>query len=138
MAHPYIPLGDIDPNHSDQNPIHSVSSNNHNHNHTHNHDVEPTNVNDVRFFTLQKHTLVLVCKTFVRCFVTAIFIAFVLATFKIYQTKGNFTSHQKTNFNVIVTALSLCLGLNFFVSHKTHVQGIQGDSSLILRNAGFI
>lgn len=65
-----------------------------------------------------KHNLVLFFKTFVRCLATTVFIAFVLATLKIYQKKGNFTSHQKTNFNIIITALSLCLGLNFFVSHK--------------------
>lgn len=69
-------------------------------------------------FSFQQHHLVLFCKTFFRCLATVIFIGSVLATLKIYQSKGNFASDQKTNFNIIITALSLCLGLNFFVSHE--------------------
>lgn len=65
-----------------------------------------------------RYNLVLFCKTFVRWLATTTFITFVLATLRIYQNKENFTSHQKANFNVLITALSLCLGLNFFVSHK--------------------
>lgn len=79
--------------------------------------------NNAHTFRLKQPNLVLFCKTFVRCLATIVLIASLLATLKIYQNKGNFTSHQKTNFNVIITALSLCLGLNFFVSHKFHAQG---------------
>lgn len=78
-------------------------------------------------FRFKQPNLIRFCKTFVRCLATIVLIAFLLATLKIYQNKGNFTSHQKTNFNIIITALSLCLGLNFFVSHKLHDQeDIQG------------
>ena len=34
---------------------------------------------------------------------------------RIYSTKGNFTSNDKNVFNVIITALSVGLGINFFV-----------------------
>ncbi|MCJ1347239.1 hypothetical protein MMC31_005461 [Peltigera leucophlebia] len=61
---------------------------------------------------------ILFCKTFVRCLATTIFIAFVIATLRIYEKKGNFTQHQKTTFNAIITFESLCLGLNFFDSFK--------------------
>lgn len=56
-----------------------------------------------------------------RWFVTAAFVAIILATFKIYENKGNFTSAQKTNYYVITTALVLGLGLNFFVSAHPRV-----------------
>ena len=38
-----------------------------------------------------------------------------VATAKIYQAKGNFTSTQKSAFNVIMLALALLLGINFLV-----------------------
>lgn len=105
MERLYIPLSNSNRNQSHQGPDDNVSSNNPIP------PIEPTNkAHSSRF------NLVLFCKTFVRWLATTIFIAFVLATLKIYQDKGNFTSHQKANFNVIITALSLCLGLNFFVS----------------------
>ena len=50
---------------------------------------------------------------------TVVFSFFVIATLKTYQDKGNISPGQKTTFNVIITALSLGLGLNFFVSHAT-------------------
>lgn len=84
--------------------------------------ISSTNINDAQIFRFKKQKLVLFCKTFVRCFATTIFIAFVMANMKIYENKGDFSPHQKTNFNAISTALSLCLGLNFFVSHMAHVQ----------------
>lgn len=99
-----IPMSEHDPNQS----------------HQHSDDGFPSN--SAHSFKFRQHNLVLFFKTFVRCLATTVFIAFVLATLKIYQKKGNFTSHQKTNFNVIITALSLCLGLNFFVSHKFYAQ----------------
>lgn len=79
--------------------------------------------NNAHTFGFKRPNLIIFCKTFVRCLATIVLIASLLATLKIYQNKGNFTSHQKTNFNVIITALSLCLGLNFFVSHIFHAQG---------------
>ena len=46
---------------------------------------------------------------------TGIFIALILATLKIFEDKGNFSHDSKYLFNTIITALSLGLGLNFFV-----------------------
>lgn len=115
MAGLYIPLNDLDPNQS--------------HQHTSNDNIPPKNsnpitkaINNAHSFRFKQHNLILFCKTFVRCLATIALIAFVLATLKIYQNKGNFTSHQKTSFNVIITALGLCLGLNFFVSHTSYAQ----------------
>lgn len=81
---------------------------------------DPTteSTNNDHSFTFKQHHLVLFCKTFVRCLATVILIASVLATLKFYQSKGNFASDQKTKFNIIITVLSLCLGLDFFVSHE--------------------
>lgn len=90
--------------------------------------VSPSNPNvrgktdDTQVCGFKKYSVVLFCKTFVRCLITAIFVAFLLATLKLYENKGYFTSRQKINFNVIITVLSLCLGLNFFVSNIAHVQ----------------
>ena len=50
--------------------------------------------------------------------VTVIFCAFILATIRIYEQKGNFTNGQKHSFNTIITGLILALGLNFFVRHR--------------------
>lgn len=58
---------------------------------------------------------ILVFWQFFRWLWTAIFLAFLLATLKIFENKDNFSSGQKTLFNVINIALSLALGLNFFV-----------------------
>lgn len=38
-----------------------------------------------------------------------------VATVRVYQNKGNFTRYDKHVFNVIVTGLSVGLGINFFV-----------------------
>lgn len=111
---PYIRLEDFEPEHSPQNRNDTVSS-------SPNVRVRGKN-DDTQICGFKKHSVVLFCKTFVRCLVTAIFVAFLLATLKIYQNKGYFASRQKINFNVIITALSLCLGLNFFVSHLAHAQ----------------
>ena len=43
-------------------------------------------------------------------------IAFLLATFRIHENKGNLTPRQAKTYNVITTALGLLLGLSFFVS----------------------
>ena len=63
--------------------------------------------------SLQTRSLLL--KGSIRWLGTAIFVTFVLATLKIYQDEGNISSAQKVTFNSIATALSLGLGLNFFV-----------------------
>ena len=39
-----------------------------------------------------------------------------VAVVKIYQAKHNFTSAHKASFSIIMLALTLFLGLNFFVS----------------------
>lgn len=90
-------------------------------------DVAPLNdpihtevANNAHKFRFTQSNLILFCKTFFRCLATIVLIASLLATLKNYQNKGNFPSYQKSNFNIIITALSLCLGLNFFVSHKFH------------------
>lgn len=129
MAQPYIRLDDFQPHQPDPTPGETDPSNNPN-------PIDGTN--DTQFFGFTKHNLVLLCKTFARCLATTIFIAFILATFKIYENKKNFTSRQKTNFNIIVTALSLCLGLNFFVSHKIMTKGIHRYYSLTHSIAGLI
>lgn len=101
MKESYICLSNLDPNQSHQNSD----------------DSAPSTINKAKRF---RFNLPLFCKTFVRLLVTTIFIGFVIATLMFYQKKGNFSAYQKTIFNVIITAESLCLGLNFFVSHKVH------------------
>lgn len=49
------------------------------------------------------------------CF-SVLCVALLLASFRIYQDKGNLTSTQVRNFNAITTVLPLLLGLSFFVS----------------------
>ena len=46
---------------------------------------------------------------------TTFLTALLVVTAKIYQAKGNFTSAQKSAFNVIMLALALLLGFNFLV-----------------------
>lgn len=104
MAGPGIPLHDL--NSDDDAPLNDP------------HHTEA--VNKAHKFRFKQPNLILFFKTFIRCLATIVLIASLLATLKIYENKGNFTSHQKSNFNVIITALSLCLGLNFFVSHNFH------------------
>lgn len=130
MDQSYIRLRDIGPNSSLQNPIESVPSN-------HPNAIEATDKAQLCGF--KKHTLVLFCKTFVRCLVTTVIIAFILATMKIYQNMDNFTSHQKTNFNIIITALGLSLGLNFFVSFDENpTKVIREHSSLTRKVVGLV
>ena len=47
---------------------------------------------------------------------TIILSALLMMTMKIYQDKGNFAHQDKLLYNVIITGLSVGLGLNFFVS----------------------
>lgn len=67
-------------------------------------------------------TLPHVWKYSFRWVLTVIFICLVVATVKIYQDKGVITRTQKDTFNVITVALSLALGINFFVSQSAHAQ----------------
>ena len=50
---------------------------------------------------------------------TIILSAFICVAIKTYQSRGNFTSVQKHTFNTITMALTLVLGLNFFVSRHS-------------------
>lgn len=50
-----------------------------------------------------------------RWLTTTFLTALQVATAKIYQAKGNFTSAQKAAFNAITLALALLLALNFLV-----------------------
>lgn len=69
-----------------------------------------------QIFDHQQQKLVLLLKQALRWLGTVIFIGFIIATLKIYEAKGNFPADQKVTFNTILTALSLGLGLNIFVS----------------------
>ena len=53
---------------------------------------------------------------FSRWFLSVLCVALLLASFRIYQNKGNLTSTQVDSFNAITTVLPLLLGLSFFVS----------------------
>lgn len=100
MGESYIRLTDFRPDQSHQNPDDSVYLQN----------PSPTNgTNKADRFKFN----VLFC---VRFLVTAMVIASIIGTLKSYEKKGNFSPHQKTTFNVIITGEGLCLGLNFFVS----------------------
>ena len=52
----------------------------------------------------------------VRWTISLAFALLIVATLKIYEQKGNFSSKHKTTFNAIITALILGLGLNIFVN----------------------
>ena len=71
---------------------------------------------NLQIFNSSQQTRKLFLSQSIRWIGTLIFVAFMLATLKVYQDKGNFSHDQKYAFNTIVTALSLGLGLNFFVS----------------------
>ena len=53
---------------------------------------------------------------------TVVFVAFLRATLKVFENKGNFSNNTRHLFNTIITALSLGLGLNFFVSFVVYVE----------------
>ncbi|KAL8769310.1 MAG: hypothetical protein Q9209_004692 [Squamulea sp. 1 TL-2023] len=46
---------------------------------------------------------------------TAVLVALVIITLKVYEQKGSVGHHNKIVFNTIITALNLALGLNFLV-----------------------
>lgn len=47
---------------------------------------------------------------------TIVFIALVIAALKIFENRGNMSKLGKRLFNLVITGLSLLLGLSFFVS----------------------
>lgn len=51
----------------------------------------------------------------VRWLGTVVFSALFMIVLRIYESKRNFTRNDKNAFNVIVTGLSVGLGINFFV-----------------------
>lgn len=53
----------------------------------------------------------------VQWILTAVLISSIYVTIEIYEAKGNLTLFQESTFQLIITALSLGLALNFFVSH---------------------
>lgn len=57
-----------------------------------------------------------------------------VSVFRIYERKGNFTPHDKNVFNVIVTALGVGLGINFFV-RLAIVTGSLGTLLIVLQEA---
>lgn len=52
-----------------------------------------------------------------RWVLTIVFTTLILVVAKIYLDKGNITKTQKATYNLTQTALTLALGLNFFVSN---------------------
>ena len=68
-----------------------------------------------QLFNSHKQTCKLFRSQCFRWLGTLVFVASMLATLKFYQKKDNFSREQKYVFDTIVTALSLGLGLNFFV-----------------------
>lgn len=110
MAGPYISLSDFDPNQAQPDQSHDDPN-----------DSVPLNhitankaPNKTFYFRIN---FGLFCKTFVRCIATTMLIALLIITFSVYEKKGSFSQNQKYTFQAIITAESLCLGLNFFVSH---------------------
>ena len=73
-----------------------------------------------KVFNSNQQTWKLLFPQFFRWLGTVAFIAFILATLKMFENRGNFSNTSKHLFNTIVTALSLGLGLNFFVSLTVH------------------
>lgn len=68
-----------------------------------------------KVYNSNQQTWTLVFPQFFRWLGTAIFVALILATLKIFENMGNFSNNSKHLFNTVITALSLGLGLNFFV-----------------------
>lgn len=112
MARPYISLSDLDPNQAHPNQSHHNPDSSDSLNHQ---VITNKASNKTRYFGIN---FGLFSKTFLRCIATTVFIALLLITFSAYEKKGNFSKNQKYTFQAIITAESLFLGLNFFVSHK--------------------
>ena len=81
-------------------------------------DAPPPVANEAnsRPFSSAKQTRSLLRHLVWRWLGTVVLLILILATFEIYESKGNFPSGQKITYNVVITGLSLILGLNFFVS----------------------
>lgn len=77
---------------------------------------------DAARFESRNQTLTLCKQQISQWIITAILISFVFATIKIYEAKGNMTSGQKSTFQLLITGLSIALGLNSLVSHPTHAR----------------
>ncbi|KAK0509699.1 hypothetical protein JMJ35_008093 [Cladonia borealis] len=73
---------------------------------------------NLQLFNSNQQTRKLFLSQSIRWIGTLIFVAFMLATLKVYHDKDNFSHDQKYAFNTIVTACSLGLGLNFFEAFK--------------------
>ena len=108
MEGSYIRLSNVNPNQSRQNSDENVLLN------------SPNAAKATNKARCCKFALGLFFRTIVRWLVTATLISLVIATLCLYKKKGNFSSQQKRIFSAILTALSLCLGLNFFVSREVH------------------
>lgn len=113
MAGPYIPLSDFDLNQAHPNQSHNDADDS---SVPLNHTTANKAPNKTFYFGID---FALFCRTAVRCIATIIFIALLIVTFSVYEKKGNFSKNQKAIFQTIITAESLCVGLNFFVSHRS-------------------
>lgn len=115
MSGAYIHLSDLDPKQADPDQSHNDADNSSvplNH-------ITPYKAPNKPFFFSIK--LGLFCKTILRCIITTVILASLMITFMVYEKKGNFSKNQKVVFQSIVTAESICLGLNFFVSHPSFI-----------------
>lgn len=65
----------------------------------------------------RKQTWSLLLPQTVRWLGTVTLSALLISVFRIYEKKGNFTRKDKNSFNIIVTGLSVGLGIKFFVRH---------------------
>ncbi|KAL8759048.1 MAG: hypothetical protein Q9184_003737 [Pyrenodesmia sp. 2 TL-2023] len=63
----------------------------------------------------RKQTWSLLLPHTIRWLGTVVFSVLLISVLWIYQSKGNFTRSDKNAFNIIVTGLSVGLGINFFV-----------------------
>ena len=78
---------------------------------------------DSKVFSSSQQTWKLFLPQCLRWLGTFVFVAFMLATLKIFEYKGNFSHDSKNLFNTVITALGLGLGLNFFVSVQVPLKG---------------
>ncbi len=69
----------------------------------------------------QKQTWSLLLPQTIRWLGTVVISALIVSVLRIYKSKGNFTPNDKNAFNVIITGLSVGLGINFFVRLTTVV-----------------
>lgn len=115
MAGPYIPLSDLDSNQTHPGQSHNDANDS---SVPLNHITPNKAPNKTFFFGIN---FGLFCKTIVRCIATIVILALLSVTFMVYEKKRNFSKNQKVIFQSIVTAESLCVGLNFFVSLSSFI-----------------